>query len=270
MTHKISYITIVFLLFLAGCQTAISGTGAEVAATPPETSTAQVTSIPTASEGSPPAQPTATASLADYAFPEQIDPAGQYLFYLHGKIIEDQGLPAVSPDYGEYEYAAILQRLSNQGFRVISEQRPKDTDGWEYAQRVTEQVSELLDAGVPPENITIVGASKGAGIAIFVSNQVKNEQVNYVPMAICAPDTVAELIQEQVVLYGNVLSIYDSVDEYAGSCAELFEYSQGKGLGRHEEIVLQVGSGHGVLYQPLDEWVMPVVEWAGGQSKTAK
>jgi len=264
MSHKICC-TVLLLLCLAGCQAALPGTGAEIAVTPPETNTAQVTRTPSGSEGAPPAQPMATASLADYAFPEHIDPALRYLFYLHGKIIEDQGLPAVSPDYGEYEYGAILQKLSDHGFRVISEPRPQDTDGWEYAQRVAEQVSELLDAGVPAENISVVGASKGAGIAIFVSNLMKNEKINYVPMAICAPDTVAELIQSQVALYGNVLSIYDSTDQFAGSCAELFEYSQGKGLTRHEEIVLQVGTGHGILFQPLDEWVMPVVEWAGGQ-----
>lgn len=263
--NRIIIFMLIMLLCLVGCQTAPTGTGAEAVRTQAETSTAQVIRIPTKSEGAPPAQTTATASLADYAFPEQIDPAQRYLFYLHGKIIEDQGLPAVSPDFGEYEYAAILHRLTEHGFRVISEQRPKDTDPWKYAQRVAGQVNALLDAGVPAENINVVGASKGAGIAIFVSNQVKNEQVNYVPMAICTPDTVAELIQAQVVLYGNVFSVYDSADQYAGSCAELFENSQGKGLARHEEIVLDLGMGHGILYQPMDEWVNPVVEWVGGK-----
>ena len=67
------------------------------------------------------AQPAATPDLAAYAFPARIDPAAKYLFYLHGKIIEDQGLPAISPDYGEYQYAAILQALAGHGFHVISE-----------------------------------------------------------------------------------------------------------------------------------------------------
>jgi putative hemolysin len=209
--------------------------------------------------------PTPTISLAGFAFPTPIDPQQRYLFYLHGKIIEDQGLPAVSPDFGEYEYGAILQALSEGRLRVISEQRPKDTDPLQYAQYVAGQVNTLLEAGVPPENITVVGASKGGGIAIYVSNMLKNEQVNFVPMAICSPETVAALIDEQVVLYGNVLSIYDSADDLSGSCADLFAYSEGKGLSRHEEIVLQVGTGHGILYQPLDEWVMPVLEWAGGR-----
>ena len=51
--------------------------------------------------------PTIAPELSAYAFPVSIDPAKQYLFYFHGKIIEDQGIHAVSPDYGEYEYEAI-------------------------------------------------------------------------------------------------------------------------------------------------------------------
>ena len=42
------------------------------------------------------------------AFPDVIDPAKRYMFYLHGKILEDQGIPAVSPEFGEYQYKEIL------------------------------------------------------------------------------------------------------------------------------------------------------------------
>jgi hypothetical protein len=67
-----------------------------------------------------------------------------------------------------------------------------------------------------------------------------------------------------MTLYGNVLAIYDEADtEYSGSCESLFTLSEGKGLGRHEQLVLHVGTGHGVLYHPLDEWVEPTLEWAG-------
>jgi len=84
-------------------------------------------------------------------------------------------------------------------------------------------------------------------------------------MAICNPEEVEALKQNQTILYGNVLSIYDSVDEYAGSCQELFEMSEGKGIGRYDEIVLNIGTGHGILYKPLDEWLIPAVEWARGR-----
>ncbi len=96
----------------------------------------------------PSVTPPSIPDLSAYAFPVSIDPSKQYLFYLHGKIIEDQGIPAISPDYGEYEYEAILEKLASYEFVVISEQRPKNTDGMEYANKVVKQVTELLKAGV--------------------------------------------------------------------------------------------------------------------------
>jgi hypothetical protein len=204
-----------------------------------------------------------TFDISNYDFPDSIDLAKHYLFYLHGKIIEDQGIPAISPDYGEYEYAAILMKLSSYGFVVISEQRLKNLDGMEYARKIVEQVTVLLNAGVPAKNITVVGASKGAGIAIDVSHLIENEELSYVLLAICAPVTIEELMQDKIFLHGNVLSIYDSVDELAGSCQELFSFSEGKGISKYDEVVLNVGTGHGILYQPLDEWISPTIQWAG-------
>jgi hypothetical protein len=132
-----------------------------------------------------------------------------------------------------------------------------------YAKKIAEQVTVLLKAGVPAKNITIVGASKGAGIAIFVSNLLENEEVNFVLMAICNPVTVEELKQNEISLYGNILSIYDSADKLAGSCQELFSFSEGKGISKQKEVILNVGTGHGILYKPLDEWITPVMQWAG-------
>jgi len=219
----------------------------------------QTSSIPQASAAP---QPSPAFDISKYSFPESIDSTKHYLFYLHGKIIEDQGMPALSPDYGEYEYQAILEKLSSYGFIVISEQRAKNTDSMEYAKRISEQVTNLLNSGVPENNITIVGASKGAGIAIFISHLLENKGLNFVIMAICDPATVEELKQNEISLYGNVLSIYDSTDELAGSCQELFSFSEGKGISKHNEIVLNVGTGHGILFKPLDAWIMPVIQWA--------
>ena len=213
----------------------------------------------------PPVTPKVISELSAYTFPVSIDPSKQYLFYLHGKIVEEQGIHAVSPDYGEYEYEAILEKLAGHGFIVISEQRPKNADGTKYAERVVGQVTELLKAGVPAKNITVIGASKGGGIALAISYHLKNGEVNFVVMGTCDPDTVTSMKQNDMFLYGNVLAIHDSTDEYAGSCQELFEMSEGKRIGRHEEIILHIGTGHGILYKPLDEWIIPAVEWARGK-----
>ncbi len=209
-----------------------------------------------------------SSALADrYGFPTQIDPIKRYMFYMHGKVIEDQGLPAISPEYGEYQYEEILNTLESYGFVIISEQRPKDADGWEYARRGASQVGELLTAGVPPGSITVVGASKGASIAAGISHLVGNPAVNYVLLGSCHPTLIDEWTQQGVTLSGNVLAIRDVADdEYSGPCDELFYLSRGEGLNRYDEIVLHVGTGHGILYQPLPEWVLPTIHWANQDS----
>lgn len=222
---------------------------------------AAIASPETTALGSP--QPTASTPSDSYGFPTQIDLTKRYMFYLHGRIIEDQGLPAVSPVYGEYRYEDILNALASNGFVVVSEQRPKDAVSWEYAQRGARQITELVSAGVPPGHITVVGASKGATIATLISNLVGISEVNYVLLGTCHPSLNDEWEQEGVTLSGNVLAIYDAADdEYSGSCEDLFARSEGKGLGRHLEIVTNVGTGHGILYEPLEEWVVPTVRWA--------
>jgi hypothetical protein len=250
---KTSLVCFTFLAALTGC-----GSASEKEVSP---STAPAATIVTAVP-----QPTAASRITGYEFPASIDSASRYMFYLHGKIIEDQGLPAVSPDFGEYEYAAILKRLEDHGFVVISELRPRDTDVDAYARRVVGQIDTLLKAGVPPENITVVGASKGAYIAATVSDLLHEPAMNYVLIGTCHPDTVDEWKSGGFQFHGNVLAIRDVADlEYSGSCEELFQISEGKGLGRHKEIVLHVGTGHGILFKPLDDWILPTVEWASNR-----
>lgn len=189
--------------------------------------------------------------------PQQIDAQARYLFYLHGRIIEEKGIRPVDEKFGVYEYEEILKTLADRGFVVISEARAQGTDINQYAPKVVGQINALLKAGVAPQHITVVGASKGAVITMVVSTLLKNRDVNFVIMSNCN-DWVLENFA--VDLYGNVLSIYDVKDEFGGTCQKIF--TRATGLNRHREIVLQVGTGHAILYQPLKEWVDPVVEWA--------
>lgn len=248
---------ILVLIGLAGC----TSTATKAAPTPTQKLSPE---LPIPSTVTP--QPSVTPGIKNYEFPESIDPSRLYLFYLHGRIIEEQGLPAISPDFGEYQYEEILDALSSHGFAVISEQRPKDTDGVYYAEKVVGEVNALLDAGVPASAITVVGASKGGYIGLYTSYFLGNENINFVLMGICAPEEVENLKQAGVSLSGNVLTIYDAGDQYGGSCQELFSDSEGKGVSSYDEIVLDMGMGHGILYQPLEAWITPAVEWAKGHA----
>ena len=240
-----AFSVVLTVFFLAGCGSFIP------------TSSSKQTVLVTST-----ASPTSDSSLflSMYVFPSSIDPTKRYIFYLHGKIIEDQGIPAVSAEYGEYQYESILENLASHGFTIISEQRQKNIDIMKYAERVAGQVTELLDAGVPAKNITVVGASKGAAITIAISDMLANQGVNYVLMGTCDSETVQLYKQKNIYLYGNVLTIRDAADEFSGSCQELFIFSEGK-IAQHEELVLNIGTGHGILYKPLDEWILPVVHW---------
>lgn len=189
--------------------------------------------------------------------PGKVDPGAKYLFYLHGMIVENEGIRPTSPRYGVYEYEQILDTLASKGFIVISEARPRGTIATAYAAKIAGQIKALLNAGVSPRNITVVGASRGGAIAIAASSQLRNRDLNFVIMAACGDSDIYKTFHAD--LWGNVLSIYDYKDT-VGPCEQFF--AKATGLNRHRQIEVKLGVGHGLLYRPLKEWVDPVVEWA--------
>ena len=190
--------------------------------------------------------------------PERPDAAGRYLFYLHGRIVEDQGVDAVSPEHGEYQYSAIVQQLATEGFTVISEVRPPDTDPEVYADAVARDVRHLLGAGVSPRNITVIGASKGAVIAMLVSSRL-TAAIRYVVLANCNEYIFRTYSMN---LHGHVLSIYEASDELGQTCRPLFDRSPE--LGQRHEIRLTTGLRHGFIFRPLESWLRPAVAWSRG------
>jgi pimeloyl-ACP methyl ester carboxylesterase len=189
--------------------------------------------------------------------PKKVDTSARYLFYLHGRIVEEGRRP-ISPQYGAYEYDEILKVFKSRGFVVISEQRRKGTNVEEYSAKVADQLRQLLKAGVPARNITVVGASQGSFIAMLASTYLKNRDVKFVFIAGCAADAG---FLDMVDLHGNVLSIYEQSDR-AGTCEKY--RADATGIARYEELQLQTGMRHGFIYQPMKEWVEATISWAHG------
>lgn len=181
-----------------------------------------------------------------------------HLIYLHGRIIENSGPRPTDSRFGLYDYPAVLEALSSRGAVVISAQRPPDTDMSRYAGVVVSQVEELLDRGVPPENIVVAGFSKGGGIALRTSSFLRRPQVRFVLLAACPKGSVAP----QIRLTGHVLSIYEASDTLAGSCkplADQLEHPQS-----FKEVEISTGELHGAFYRPLPAWIDPVLDWVHG------
>ncbi len=194
--------------------------------------------------------------------PATVDTSKNYLFYLHGRIIEEQGVRPTSEKYGTYEYGKILQTFADSGFVVISDARKKNTRPANYAKKVATQVDSLIQYGVNPSRITVVGASKGAAITVLISSLLKNRNLNFVIMAICNKYMAGYWRKNNVHFWGRVLYIYDSSDIIAGSCGGYMKLLKSPGLTEFKELELKLGLGHGMLFRPLKEWVGPAVRWA--------
>jgi hypothetical protein len=181
----------------------------------------------------------------------------RYLIYLHGRIVEEDGRRPTSPDFGTYEYDAILDSLRRGGFVVLSDQRPPGTDSDSFATHVTQQVDSLLRLGVSPQAITVVGFSKGGWIAILASSRLRNPAVSFVFMGACGPWAFQ---RPDLHVTGRLLSLYETSDSLGVSCAPMFA-RRGPG-SQVREIALGLGLGHGTFFQPRSAWLSPAMAWA--------
>ena len=189
--------------------------------------------------------------------PTPVRPEARYVFYLHGRIIEEQGVRPTSPRFGTYEYEEILGELAKTDVTVISEPRQEGTVAADYAAKVAGQVRALIAAGVPETHITVAGFSKGGVIAMMVSSELQARGVNYVFMASCGSWLSTA---PQLHVSGRVLSLFEASDDIGRSCANAFEAAGA--LAEHREIELHLGGGHGAFYRPHPEWIDPLLAWA--------
>ena len=193
-------------------------------------------------------------------FPDTIEPGGTYVFYSHGNIVEGKNSRPKHPKFGVYDFPAIKRELADSEFDLIAYHRPQNTKPAQYAKELAAQVQQLLDAGVAPNRITILGFSKGGYISALTSNELKNEAINVIILAGCWAWVEKS---PEVQLYGNFLSIYETSDAVA-SCKILAERSPG--LVSFEEIAITTGKKHGAFYNPREEWVEPVKVWIQSKS----
>ncbi|MFN7973362.1 MAG: hypothetical protein U0166_13615 [Acidobacteriota bacterium] len=186
------------------------------------------------------------------------EPAPYYLFYLHGRIVEDKGPEAVSPEHGLYDYRANCRALEARGFVVRSEVRPFGTTA-EYGEKIASEVRELLGKGVPASHITIAGHSKGGMLTWVAAASLGNPDLRFAIMAGCGKDGDDDLTARAPKIKGHVLSIVDESDTVCGPCKSFFARNADVDL---TEIVTKTGLGHGLFYRPRPEWLDPLEAFA--------
>jgi hypothetical protein len=188
--------------------------------------------------------------------PRTPDAKRRYVIYLHGRIIEDEGRRPTHATWGTYEYPQILDGLAAGGLVVVSEQRLPMTDMDMFAGHVAEQVRTLLRAGVPAEQVSVVGFSKGGGIAMRTSALLQNPRINFVFLAACGDGDFSD---SDLRVWGRILSVYEASDEVGRSCQSLFDKSGA--TGERSEVRINLGEEHGAFFRPHREWLTPVLKW---------
>ncbi len=192
--------------------------------------------------------------------PSEVDKRARYLIYISGYIVHSGNPRPTSPRFGIYEYEKILETFRQNGFIVISEARKQSSELEPYATTVAGHIDRLLKGGVPPQQITIVGASQGAWIAMLASTSLKNQKLNFVLLGSCAAD---DGLLKIVDLHGNVLFISERTD-LPGSC-ERFR-ADATGLSGYKFLEINTGQKHGFLFRPMEEWIRPTIDWAQRKS----
>jgi len=179
-----------------------------------------------------------------------------HIFYLHGRIIELQGIDAVSENFGEYEYEEIIKELEINGAKVHSEIRNQQTDVETFCQKISNQIDSLINEGIKPEKITVIGASKGAIMAMIISDMNKNP-INYILLA--ANNNAIET-ENHWNLKGRVLGIYEKTDLLAGKNYDFWIEASTDAIQFHQ-VEINTGLGHGFLYKPIKDWMEPAHNW---------
>ncbi len=187
--------------------------------------------------------------------PDNPNASEKYIFYLHGSVEEEEG--------STEKYETAVEAIAERSATVISEVRG-DTDPNVYSVKLKEQVDKLISKGVPAENITISGFSKGSIIALASAGTINNPKINYVLVAGCSEDLNDKYGVDPTKAVGRVLSIYDSGDEKFGSCDGIIKASDKLNF---EETDLDSGKCHKVFRIPKEKFIEqrrdPLTDWAG-------
>jgi hypothetical protein len=208
--------------------------------------------------------------------PASPDTNTHYLFFMHGLFPEIRGADAFHPPFNKrYETTALAKAFSEKGFSVITEIRRQGTLVEDYAKKVGDQIKKLMDSGVAPAKIAVVGHSKGGAMTLVTSSVVGNDNVSYVVLAGCALPTTKSIGNESPredylrfnskyapAAKGRMLSLFDAEDDITKSCNE---YASVATNVKFEEQELNTGSrrgyGHAIFYSPDPKWFDVTVDW---------
>jgi hypothetical protein len=196
--------------------------------------------------------------------PEDIDSTAKYVFYLPDAVVTPEQPQPVHPEFGEYQYADIANRFVAAGFKVITQPREATSHPYLIAADIAAQIRRLIAAGVPEGSIGIVGARQGAAIAVITTSKLELPGLQVVLLSACNDQFIEFWKQQDELLAGNVLSIYEKSDSLFGPCLPFLEYCALRSVKIHREVALPSSAGKGFYYKGTAIWMLPTIAWLRG------
>jgi hypothetical protein len=180
-----------------------------------------------------------------------------YLLYMHGGYVEKRG------EDGNYQYSVILKELAKADINVIGEVRGSTKFG-QYARKIAAGVNTLLDAGVPAQNITVGGHSKGGFLSLIASTMIANPNIRFAIMSACGLESTQfyrpykKFIKKDAQkLQGNFLVAWEQSDSVAKDCDKALKKS---GMP-YRNVEMDIGGGHQLFYKPDPVWIKLITDF---------
>lgn len=187
------------------------------------------------------------AKESPYSMPDTINQNSNYLFFFHNYYVEMNGTD------GDCKFIDLLRNFTDKGFVVVSQLRNPDMPLTSYANEAAEQIQAILNAGVPPANITVSGHSKGGVIALNVAALLQQPDIKYVILAGCGITPLAHMYPDPLQIKGTFLSLYANSDKIAASCSAILSpVFQGVTT---MELILDSPEGHRLFFEPNIIWL---------------
>ncbi len=164
-------------------------------------------------------------------------------------------LPSRAPSV---DHAANVRAFEEQGFQVhmLAQADESDTD---YIFRVRDEIRGMIDNGVEPSAITVIGSGRGSPATAMVSAATGNRHVNYVMLGRCE---LALTDDPYFRMSGRVLGLRDAADRNSRSCRPLWRNSPK--VTQRRDVVVHTGLGASLFDQPREAWLQPVTAWSTG------
>tara|TARA_B100000809_G_scaffold155161_1_gene152460 strand:- start:1196 stop:1453 length:258 start_codon:yes stop_codon:yes gene_type:complete len=84
-----------------------------------------------------------------------------------------------------YEFPKVKAALTSEHYNLIAYHRARNTKPRAFAKKLASDVNLLIKKGVKPENISLVGFSRGGEITILASSYINSSTINIVLLATC-------------------------------------------------------------------------------------